>query len=411
MKSIKYLIFFVLLAPNSISQNISIDTIYDIITEANRSYLDENKSINYLKPLEILKYNLKDFERIDDIYISDYMGFLNVAKSYLHIKDSTNIYKDMIALPERVKLFDAMPFLRKGIRSSRIVMINEAHDIPEHRLFAESLLKMLYKKGFRYLAIESLYWDDIDINERGYPLTITGYYTREPYFSNFIRSAIQNGFTVIPYEQKVGSGDINQREENQANNLIDFLIEHPSSKLIVYAGYAHIQERSKVDDIKWMAQRIKDSLKLDPFTIDQTSFIKSKDNKKGKPFLLNLNKINIQDSILHDFHEVFDVSIINYLEHEKLHLNIGKKRYLISVKEEYFAQNKHLLLQAYLASEYKAFKEMAIPFDQKLLLNNLETVKFYLKPKEKYILIIRDSDNNILIKKEFKKRKKLLINL
>jgi hypothetical protein len=44
-------------------------------------------------------------------------------------------------------------------------MINEEHDTPTHRAFTTSLLSILYKKGFRYFAAESVV--DEEINLRG----------------------------------------------------------------------------------------------------------------------------------------------------------------------------------------------------------------------------------------------------
>lgn len=401
----KSVLFFFLLSSTCFGQSLGLDEMYDTITSANRAYLDEDKNLNYLKPLMLLRENLKAIERVDRRSKQDYIDFLKMAESYVHIKDSTNLGKQKLS--KASTLLDVLPFLTKEIGSTRLVMLNEAHDTPGHRLFAESLLETLYDKGFRYLAIESLYWTDTEINQRGYPISTTGYYTKEPYFSNFIRSAIKQGFVVIPYEQKEGSRDINQREINQANNLIEVLNENPNSKIFVYAGYAHIQEKSKVEGIKWMAERIKDSLKLEVFTINQSSFSENKASQTGRPLLLDIEAQAVQDSLLIPFVGVFDVAIVNSEESENQHLFLGRKKYSLSLTKNFFSNKTPLLLQAYLVEEYANFQDKAIPFDQKLLIEEEQEQYLYLQPKEKYLLILRDIENKIVAKKKIRAKNNL----
>lgn len=392
----KCLIFFIIL--KSYSQNKKIDEVYDIIATANRSYLDQDMNINYLKPLELLEENLNNSYGIDNNYNQDYLSYLKTAYSYVHFKNLTLLNdQDKIELPKETSLINPIAFLREVIGNKRLVMINEAHDAPEHRLFAESLLDLLYEKGFRILAVETLYWSDKELNDRKFALSTTGYYTREPYFANFIRFALKLGFTIIPYEQKNGSKSINDREINQANNLINVLIKNPSSKIFVYAGYSHIKEKSNVEGIKWMAERIKDSLKIDPFTIDQTTF--TENSNENKISLINLQYNQVKDSVLNDFIEVYDVSIVNTENYESQHLNIGRTKYTFSLKDESFTKNsKYLIAQAYVFDEYNEYGNQAIPFDQKLVLNMKDEIELYLFPEEKYYLIIKDSENNIYVK-------------
>ena len=51
---------------------------------------------------------------------------------------------------------EAVEAIAKAASGRRIVMLNEAHHIPRHRVLAKRLLEPLYQRGFRYLAVEAL---------------------------------------------------------------------------------------------------------------------------------------------------------------------------------------------------------------------------------------------------------------
>lgn len=384
----------------SYAQNDKIEQIYNIIDSANRSYLDQNKNIDYLTPLNILITNKSLLNYAKDPSTQSYMEFLNTAYSYVHFNDSIIDTHQRVEIPKSIDVFDPIPFLAKEIGNKRVVMLNEAHSIPGHRLFAESMLKTLKEKGFEYLAVEALSWSDTLINQRGYPISTTGYYSREPYFANFLRTAIKEGFTIIPYEQQahqVKTRGINERETNQANNLIRVINKNHTTKIFVYAGYAHIQKKSEIEDIKWMAERFKDSTGIDPFTIDQTKFTTSKKDKLG---LINLNAS--KDSITEVFKNTYDVAIVNSQKENYQHLNLGKREVEIHLSNNYSNKKNPLILQAYLVKEYKEFGNRAIPFDQKLLIGEVESTALYLMPNESYLFIIKDEGNHIILKKEIK---------
>lgn len=388
-------------------QNETVDKIYDVINSANRAYLDEQDYINYLKPVAILRDNISFIDEVGDFAAKhQFIDYLNTANSFIHNKKlQVNTHKEAIITSE-FSFSEPKSFIRNQVSNKRLVMLNEAHDTPAHRLFAESLLGVLYEQGFRYLAVETLGWSDKELNERGYVISRSGYYTREPYFANFIRSAIEKGFTVISYEQKQGSGDINERETNQANNLIDVLLENPSSKIFVYAGYAHIQESSLNEDIQWMAERIKDSLSMDPLTIDQTIFID--DFSENKSQLLDLNNESLKQNDLKNYVGVFDTTILNPKDFDELHLDLGKEKYTITFNNDSLISGEPVLLQAYVASEYNALGDKVIPFDQRMILDIQDDASLYLKPNMSYLLIVRNFKNVIIFKKKIITNNKLV---
>lgn len=162
----------------------------------------------------------------------------------------------------------------------QIVMINEAHHVPLHRVFTLSLLAGLYHQGFRYLGAETLSEGDQGLAKRGYPVTSptdyaanSGYYTAEPQYGHLIREALRLGFTVFAYDAfpDVPPADFaRQREVQQARNIQKILQADPTAKILIHAGYDHIREDSLGGSWgKAMAGRVKEFTGIDPFTINQ----------------------------------------------------------------------------------------------------------------------------------------------
>ena len=56
----------------------------------------------------------------------------------------------------------------------QIVMINEAHHVPQHRVFTYRLLEDLWQKGYRYLALEALSENAEHGLDKGYVSEKTG---------------------------------------------------------------------------------------------------------------------------------------------------------------------------------------------------------------------------------------------
>ncbi|NIV13919.1 MAG: hypothetical protein GWN62_22370, partial [Aliifodinibius sp.] len=174
------------------------------------------------------------------------------------------------------KPVNALQVIQSVADSSQVIFINEAHHVPLHRAFSIQLLKILYNKGFRYFAAETLNEMDKELNDRKYPLLhFTGGYTDEPVYGHLVRTALRLGFKVVAYEHTVpcdprkDDNCQNQRERGQAQNLYDrILAKEPSAKIFVHAGYGHIDEKGSDNWIP-MAKYFKEITGINPFTIDQ----------------------------------------------------------------------------------------------------------------------------------------------
>ncbi len=160
----------------------------------------------------------------------------------------------------------AKEFLIEKSRGHRVVIINEAHHQPMHRVFTESMLDDLYNIGFRYLGLEALAEDSL-INIRKWPLVSDGYYTREPQFGNMIRKALQIGFRVFGYEAPEKRGV--EREQGQAANIAKIFDQDPEARILIHCGFSHVIEESAEVSRRKMAGELKSITNIDPLTIDQ----------------------------------------------------------------------------------------------------------------------------------------------
>ena len=171
---------------------------------------------------------------------------------------------------EGYKPIDGLKAILQMSDSAQIILINESHNVPQHRAFTYELLKALRQKGFTHFATETLSEKDTGLNERGYPTKATGFYTVEPVYGDLVRNAHKLGFRVVPYDW-VGEYTPDNREQGQAKNLFERILKNnPKAKILVHAGYDHINETGTLVGAKTMAQRLREITGIDPLTIDQT---------------------------------------------------------------------------------------------------------------------------------------------
>jgi hypothetical protein len=165
----------------------------------------------------------------------------------------------------------ALLVLDSMVGNTQIVMINEAHHVPQHRAFVIQLLPQLRKRGFRYFAAETLAMYDHDLQTRGYPTNASGYYTAEPVYGDLVRSALKLGYRVVPYEAAGSFRNAEEREQAQASNLVEAIFKKDAhAKVLIYAGYSHINEGGQLAGVAPLGKRLRDITGIDPLTIDQT---------------------------------------------------------------------------------------------------------------------------------------------
>lgn len=179
----------------------------------------------------------------------------------------------------------AVAAIARLAKDEKAVFFNENHSYPLTRALTVQMLAALRKEGFDTFAAETLNQPDMpDLQKRGYAIHATGFYTEEPVYAEMVREALKLGYRVVAYEALSDvTGDA--REEEQARNLKrDVYKDHPDARLVVNAGFAHIQEHGKYLNGAAMAQHFARITDIDPLTIEQTMLIPHDNKASDHPY-------------------------------------------------------------------------------------------------------------------------------
>lgn len=190
----------------------------------------------------------------------------------------------------------AVAAISQAAEKSQIVIVNEAHHVPQHRAFTTELLKELKKKGYKYLAAEALLNAedeynkiDIELNQRGYPVKRTTTFSEEPVLGEMFREALRLGYTLVPYDAGLVNGKINtdiERERGAAENIKNRILKNdPNAKILIHVGFTHNSENEKVyrGGGKAMAGYLKEFTGIDPLTVDQTEMTEHSSAEYERP--------------------------------------------------------------------------------------------------------------------------------
>lgn len=174
----------------------------------------------------------------------------------------------------------ARDYIIEQAATNQVVIINEAHHSSLHRIFTKSLLKELYNVGYRNLGLEALSngkFTDSLLSERQHPIQKTGHYIKDPQFGDVVRTALDIGYRVFPYEQ---TSNVNgkPREIEQAKNIQKAMEEHPNEKFLIHCGFDHALEGEHGSWEKAMAGRLTEYTGIDPLTINQVVY-----SERSKP--------------------------------------------------------------------------------------------------------------------------------
>ncbi|WP_152538266.1 hypothetical protein [Aquimarina megaterium] len=360
-------------------------------TKSNKEFISKTGDINYIAPYLLLEKDTLDHpfkKQLQNEYYATLHLFNKMTTSPIPKKKITDL---------NVVVKKAKQEILKQTISKKVVMFNEEHHNPYHRVYVETFLKDLKKQGFTVLALETLAWEDKELNSRKYPISKSGTYTKEPYFANLVRKALELGYKVLPYESKeiVDNMSISIREKNQADNLAN-IVTKELGNILVLAGYSHIAERPIASGHgganEWMASILKTKYGIDPLTIDQTEMINEENlNTVTIPLLANTYYVP------EEFKGVYDMCLVYPKEVEYLHRELGKKKVdIIILNNEYV--NTNTLIQFYIKQEYEKYKDKAIPYEQFMIEST--KMNLYLDSAKRYIILLRDKDYKVITKKE-----------
>jgi len=176
---------------------------------------------------------------------------------------------------------EVIPELAKNYRA---VFFNEAHNVPITRTLTVQLLSKLRAEGFNYFAAETLYQSDAKLQSRGYPIKDSGFYTAEPICAEMVRTALKLGFKVIAYEA-LSNATEDAREAEQARNIYQQVFKKdPTARLVLDAGYAHIQKTGAFLNGSSMAEHLHKLTGIDPLSVEQTMLFPHQSSDDNHPY-------------------------------------------------------------------------------------------------------------------------------
>lgn len=312
-----------------------------------------------------------------------YASFLGQNTIYNELIRSwgSNKINDTIATLIKQNAINGLEEVKKEIiikvKNEKLVMFNENHFYPNHRILLTSLLSELKKTGFEYFALETLDVKKDSILNNGGRLDMeTGFYTREQHFAELIRTAQSLGFRFVTYENFDKSKD---RELGEAENLYTATFaKDKDAKVIVLAGISHITEQPDSNKKKWMAAVFKEKYGIDPITFSQTDL---------NAYCKLTNSIAMLDSkFLSQKLQSTDYKIINNLSFKDENGNFSYKN----------SYSKNVQISLYFNEEFKKendyFKK--VPFRSYLLGKN--EVFYATLSQSKMRLIIFDEEGKVL---------------
>jgi hypothetical protein len=306
----------------------------------------------------------------------------------------------------------------------QVIMINEEHRATAHRQLTIELLPILYKKGFRYLALEDLDTrSDTLLNKRKYPIRASGSYVHDPIYGEMVRKAIAIGFKVVGYDFAQQAGllsDItdpnpfardNIRDSVAAKTIINTILKSdPKAKILVHAGRAHIG-KIKWDGLAMMAWHFREYSGITPFSIDQVHmsgfynavdespvYQYAKEKYKFKtPVVFSKNNRNFWTDM-----EGYDMTIFTPpLEYNNDHalwlLHSGQRKIIainfdklgIKLEDNIYRGAQPLTIQVF----YKRESNAAIPAQQILLLPGEKVKTGFALLKGNYEVVVKNEED------------------
>jgi hypothetical protein len=369
-------------------------------------------------------------------YGNDNVGALSNAGFYYEsLKQETDpsdpLPTQLLTLRNKT-IVNAKEFILQKAKEYRILLINESHNRPQHRLFTKSLLRGLYKEGYHVLLAEGISRKN-GLENNNYPISSDGFYLSEPNYAAMLRYARKIGFEIYAYDygktrwtdsivldqygstkylsyeprdsaiikfDKNGQTDYimtSVRENLQAQNIYKVIQQHPKAKFVIHAGNGHLAESGPMMGAKLRALLNQEDL----LTIDQVQLndrIVVMDTVTGsaitRPFSYLL-KDNYSGKFFHYFHgEQVDYTIFNAVLKDSL----SRPGFLYTDVEkrtpQYLPQGKiddcPCMFTAYYPGELKKEGSAAVAVDV-LYVPSPSTQKPFLLYKGNYTVVKKNS--------------------
>ena len=183
---------------------------------------------------------------------------------------------------DEVIYIDPLPKIREMAKTHKLVLINESHSKPLHRIFVMKVAEALAQDGFDHYGGESLskkFKDpgfSAEVSRRGYLTEKESWYlANEPYLGHALEGIIESGYKLFAYETEIPMppdtySQVSHRDGNNAKHVLDYMNKFPDGRFLIHTGPHHLKETSDNSGQSWMAKYIKETSDVDPLTIAQT---------------------------------------------------------------------------------------------------------------------------------------------
>lgn len=372
---------------------------------------DEKPSPNYLFPIQISDSFFTackgtPFESLANESMGWYFSYVGEYKQALEFYvDETEVkplasteFKDL----SKYTSIDAREAIVEAAEDHHILLINEAHHKPQHRIFTTSLLLSLKEKGYTTLAVETIGKQAEALNQTKTVDESLGGLAIEPQYADLIRQALKLGYTLLPYDYDTAF-DFVQRDSLGAERILKHLEAFPKNKVLIHCGYEHIDEQQQA-----LAYWLKTGSGQEVLTVNQTYFTEEfkpelewpyyqmgvSYHKHVKPFVLTLKRKAFRpknSSDLFVFHP--RTNYIHTRPDWHIAYQVPEKRHVIKIPSRYTKTVEKLsLIQAFYLDEF----DTGIPLDQCLVQDSEAPPKALILPTGTFIIKIADATRSSL---------------
>ena len=372
----------------------------------------------YLFPEEIQGLNFnEDFKKQIQSFYWFNLGEYEKAKEYheLSVGGGGILSNEAFERFQQLERSNARKAILKESKDQAVVMFNSAHHTNTAYTFIRNLLPELKSQGFSHIAIETFKEERITSNGH---LTVsgTGYY-HEPQFMKMIRSAVELGYSLHGYGGScTNKGEDCSRDRQQAVNLANIHSQIKEGRLLVIAGFDHINEREDHPDWgKAMAAEFTSITGIDPLTIEQEEMQSRFSSRFDNPYrkaigLLKepvvLKKQDNQYWIEPDG-DAFDMQVFHpasryYKGFSNNELaKSDRVIHLDSLMKTYGEPDDFsypIIVQLYKKNEWDLYQREAAPYDVAFIDSKNGPDNFLVIPtNEELILLVRKQDDDINI--------------
>lgn len=333
---------------------------------------------NYFNAIKI-----SDLAKLEptEMMVFDSLG--NMTPSVFYPKKAFNDFPDSL-FSENYDQIKYADFLKNLNDTVRVFALNEVHTVPVFRKILYQSLTDLRAKGFKYLALETLYYEkqgQVNLDKK--PRKDLGFFNGEITMGDVMRRAKEMDFELIAYDAQ-GVGSQSKRELLSFQNIIERTLEKdPNSKIILFAGHSHIAE-AKIGRIKNLGLQFRE-YGIDPLTINQTAYYER--NVSGlikEPVLFK--KLNPEKKNRYDYMLVLPRSTLESGRPEWL-WEMGRKP--VRLKRKKIKYSPPLILEAY----FKNDPFNTVPFDRVEVTAWKEMPPLALKKGDYLIRVISSSNH------------------